>query len=173
MGLTLSSAGVKVADEVFIATVLLHRENPGNADFSVGEIVGRARREGLNQPLRPGVQVHASLHCVANRAANPGTYRMLFETGQSRRRLLQRGDSVHPSRTGKLFPEPGNVPARYYELIEWAKSRYTDGDGQPAGSGPDRPTGLKRLLALRGMGAKFWKAGEADAYVESLRKDGE
>jgi len=73
MGLTLSSAGVKVADEVFIATVLLHRENPGNADFSVGEIVERvaARQRGRNLKggsaaccrVRVEAAVQRSLHC--------------------------------------------------------------------------------------------------------------
>ncbi len=71
---------VKVADEVWIATALLHREDPGAPDFLIDEIVDRARREGLHEPLRPGVYVHVVLHCVANRQPNPGRYRMLFET---------------------------------------------------------------------------------------------
>src|SRR5437879_7267058 len=38
---------LKVADEVWIATALLHREHPAAPDFSIDEIVDRARREGL------------------------------------------------------------------------------------------------------------------------------
>ena len=40
-----AEASVKVADEVWIAVALLHREQPGEPDFSVEEIVARARRE--------------------------------------------------------------------------------------------------------------------------------
>lgn len=67
---------VKVADEVWIATALLHRENPDRSDFTVGEIVERARKEGIAGELRPGVYVHAllrtadqfSLSCISSRA---------------------------------------------------------------------------------------------------------
>ena len=63
---------VKVADEVWIATALLHGENPQRADFTVSEIVGRAEREAIAGHLRPGVRVHVLLHCVANFPPNPG-----------------------------------------------------------------------------------------------------
>lgn len=74
----LSKVQVKVADEVWVATALLHRENPKRNWFSVEEIVDRAAREGLVKPQRPGVYVHAVQHCVANRPPNPGRYRMLL-----------------------------------------------------------------------------------------------
>ena len=79
---------LKVADEVWIATALLHRENPKREDFSVAEIVSRARRENTSGEIRPGVQVHAYLHCVANRPPKPGRYRILYATGKSTRRLF-------------------------------------------------------------------------------------
>ncbi len=41
--------GVKVADEVWIATALLHREHPDAVDFSIDQIVGRVRKEGLRR----------------------------------------------------------------------------------------------------------------------------
>src|SRR5712692_9175185 len=107
---TSPTAGLRVADEVFIATALLHRENPDRNDFTLSEIVDRAERENLYGELRPGVRVHASLHCVANRAPNPGRYRMLYATGDRTRRLLRAGDAYHPDRTGKLWPEPDAVP---------------------------------------------------------------
>src|SRR5712691_12463157 len=56
---------LKVADEVWLAAALLHREQPDRADYTVAEIVERARQEGLTPDLRPGVYVHAVLHCVA------------------------------------------------------------------------------------------------------------
>jgi hypothetical protein len=74
-------ATVKIADEVWIATALLHREHPAQDDFSIDQIVRRVQIEGIAKPLRPGVYVHVVQHCVANRPPNPARYRMLFETG--------------------------------------------------------------------------------------------
>ena len=91
---------LKVADEVWIATALLHREHSKASDFSIEEIVERARKEGLHEPLRPGVYVHVVQHCVANRPPNPGRYRMLIETSEGRRRLFHTGDPYHPDREG-------------------------------------------------------------------------
>ena len=64
---------IKVADEVWLATALLHRENPSRSDFTLNEIVEQGcGREGIIDELRPGVYVHAALHCVANRPSEPG-----------------------------------------------------------------------------------------------------
>ena len=54
---------LKVADEVWLATALLHREHPDRADFTVAEIVERARQEGLTpfiERLRRDVNAAAS-----------------------------------------------------------------------------------------------------------------
>src|ERR1700693_1900235 len=111
---------LKVADEVWTATALLHREHPEAADFSVEEIVRRAEGEGLHKPLRRGVYVHVIQHCVANRRPNPGRYRMLFETGAGRRRLFRKGDSYHPGREGaKVTPEVEDLPQGYSGLVGW------------------------------------------------------
>ncbi len=63
---------LKVADEVWLAAALLHKEHPEREDFRVAEIVERARKERLTPELRPGVYVHAVSHCVANRPPSPG-----------------------------------------------------------------------------------------------------
>src|SRR5216683_1923904 len=105
---------LKVADEVWIVTALLHREEGTADDFTVEQIVDRARREGLHEPLRPGVYVHVVQHCVANRPPNPGRYRMLFETSQGRRRLFRIGDAYHPDREKvKIIPDLGEFPRQY------------------------------------------------------------
>jgi hypothetical protein len=155
---------LRVADEVFIAIALLHREHPDRADFEIGEIVDRVAQENLMGELRPGVRVHATLHCVANRAPNPGRYRMLYATSASRRRLLQPGDPQHPERKGKIFPDPSGVPMQYHELIEWAKERYSS--AQPAGG--DRWLG--GIFELFGLGKEAWQGQDPDAYVRSLRE---
>ena len=86
-----SGIGIKVADEVWIATALLHREHPDAADFAIEEIMQRATEEAGKHPLRPGVYVHVVQHCVANRPPKPGRYRMLYETAPGRRRLFRSG----------------------------------------------------------------------------------
>ena len=96
-----------LADEVWLAAALLHREHPDREDFTVAEIVERARQEGLTPELRPGVYVHALLHCVANRPPNPARYRMLVETAAGRRRLYRPGDPADEARRGgKVAPLP-------------------------------------------------------------------
>ena len=137
---------IRVADEVWIAAALLHRRYPEREDFTVGEIVERAREErvtGLAE-ARPGVQSHAYLHCVANRPPNPGRYRMLVETSRGRRRLFRPGDPCHPLRAaGKDVPDPRAVPAPYRGLIDWYRRDYAGGS---AGGAADP------VLALRGAG---------------------
>ena len=79
---------IKVADEVWVATLMLHQRYPERLDFSIEEIVefaGSAKELRFMGPLRPGFYVHVVQHCVANRPPNPGRYRMLFETSPGRR----------------------------------------------------------------------------------------
>src|SRR6266851_5087925 len=102
---------LKVADETWLAAALLHRESPERADFTINEIVDRAAKESVYGELRPGVRVHATLHCVANLRPNPGRYRMLFTTGKSTRRLFRAGDSYDRAREGgKIVPESKDLP---------------------------------------------------------------
>jgi hypothetical protein len=157
-------SNIKVADEVFIATALLHRENPHRSDFTLQEIVGRAKRENLYGELRPGVLVHTSTHCVANRPPNPGRYRMLFATGKSTRRLLRAGDAIEAGRDGKILPNTADVPEAYKPLIEWARERYGE---TPEAAVPRR---FGDLLGLRGVGRDVWADDDADGYVQSLRE---
>src|SRR5258708_12436938 len=139
-------SGVKVADEVWIAAALLHRDHPEAADFSVEEIVRPPEREGLRKPLRRGVYVHVIQHCVANRPPNPGRYRMLFETGPGRRRLFRKGDSYHPGREGaKITPEAEDLPSGYNGLLGW----YRDWSLSFALAAPNNPSKQDPLLSLR------------------------
>jgi hypothetical protein len=154
---------IKVADETFLATALLHRENPERPDFTIREIVERAARENLAGELRPGVQWHASLHCIANAAPNPARLRMLYATGEGTRRLLLPGDDAHPQRTGKIFPDPEDVPPKYRELIEWAKQRYQK-------ESPGGGRWLDGVFQLFGLGKELWAGEDPDEYVRKLRE---
>jgi hypothetical protein len=158
-----STTRVKVADEVWIATALLHCEESTRPDFTIEQIVERARKEGIEVPLRPGVYVHVVQHCVANRPPNPGRYRMLFETGEGRRRLFRQGDAYDPAREGaKITPASEDLPPAYHHLLVW----YRDWCVAAAGSAAQED----RLLALRGSGRRLWADEHADDYVQRLRE---
>ena len=126
---------LKVADEVWYGTALLQKENPGR-DFSVREIVQKIVDEFSKMHgwmLRPGVIVHANLHCVANKQPNPNTLCYLFETKRGKRRLFKKGDQPHQWRqNGKTKPDISDMPESYpkkfkdffKELLEWYDKVY-------------------------------------------------
>jgi hypothetical protein len=160
---TQAAFAIKVADEVWIATALLHRENPAASDFSIEEILERARREGIHDPLRPGVYVHIISHCVANRAPNPGRYRMLFETSEGRRRLFRLGDAYHPAREGsKTAPAPEDLPEKYGQLLQWYEKWCAEASRKLLETDP--------LLESQGSGKHLWADEPADEYVRRLRE---
>ena len=153
---------IKVADEVWIATALLHRENPKREDFTVAEIVECVRRENISGELRPGVQVHAYLHCVANRPPNPGRYRMLYATGKKTRRLFRESDDFDLERRGgKVKPEKENIPIKYHPLLDWYSEKFV---GKRKGLKETDP-----ILALRGLGKEIWVGEDPDEYVSRVR----
>ena len=153
---------LKVADEVWIATALLHRERPQELDFTVKEIQERIKQEGLAQAVRGSVHPHVISHCVANRPPSPARYRMLLETARGRRRLYRPGDTHHPERRGRVHPDRDDVPPRYRELIDWYDTTY-------AATARGRPE-QDPLLALRGSGRSLWSDEHADEYVKRLRE---
>lgn len=154
---------VKVADEVWIATALLHREHHEREDYTIQEIVDRAETENVYGELRPGVRVHATQHCVANRPPNPGGYIMLYATGKRTRRLFRPGDPVHPRRNGKVIPNREDIPERYHELLDWYATEYARTRGAKG-----HP--LDALLALKGTGKEIWQDEDPDEYVRRLRE---
>ncbi len=175
---------VTCAVEVFLATAMLHREQPGREDFTIQEIVSRAARENITGEMRQGVSVHASQHCVANKAPNPAKHRMLFATGKHARRLLLPADAIHPQRTGKIFPTPDEIPERYFPILKWAEARYEldrsreyvagkDSQGAPSHHGGKPATAdrwLDSLFELEGLGKEHWKDVDPDEFVTQLRE---
>jgi hypothetical protein len=154
---------VKVADEVWIATAMLHRSHPEREDFSIDEVVERARTENIAGKERPGVYVHAVQHCVANRPPDPGRYCMLFETAKGRRRLWRPGDRFDSKRSGsKHLPVREDIPEQYRSLLDWYHSKYAAASGRAGNSDP--------ILGLRGMGKEIWKGENPDKYVQKLRE---
>lgn len=157
---------VKVADEVWIATSVLHQKHPERFDFAIEEIMESGRSlagEGMGGPLRPGFYIHVVQHCVANRPPQPGRYRMLVETGPGRRRLFRPGDYYHPEREGaKMTPNREQIPYGYSGLLSW----YRDWCSVAANRARDEDP----LLALRGSGRQLWADEHADNYVRRLRE---
>ena len=160
---------VKVADEVWIAVALLQRERPSQPDFNVEEIVERARKEAITESLRPGVYIHAQMHCVANRPPNPGRYRMLIETSKGRRRLFRPGDPYDRQRDGsKTVPSRHDIPRQYHYLLDWYQ-KWSTAHSSRRGGGTS-PSALDPLLRLRGSGREIWKHEHADEFVRNLRE---
>jgi hypothetical protein len=154
-------AALRVADEVWVATALLHREFPKRADFTIQEIVDRAEKERLHPELRPGVYVHVVQHCVANRRANPGRYRMLYETRPRYRRLFLPGDDWHVDRKeGRTAPVADALPEKHRDLLGWY-----DRWSRKHASGVEDP-----ILGLRGLGGELWQGQPLDDYVTQLRQ---
>jgi len=152
-----------VADEVWIVAALLHRDNPNQRDFTIDEIMERARRENLNGKLRPGLYAHVVQHCVANRVPNSGRYRMLFESAPSRRRLFRIGDNYDPAREGaKTVPDRQDIPSEYANLLDWYRDWNSESIEARIKNDP--------LLALRGDGKDLWADEPADEYVRRIRE---
>lgn len=165
MTTTVTRSQIKVADEAWIATAILHRKRPHEFDFSIEEIMESARqmwREGTGS-LRPGVYIHVVQHCVANRPPSPARYRMLIETAPGRRRLFRPGDYYHPEREGsKTTPLREELKPAYTGLLAW----YKDWCSTSAKKARDEDP----LLALRGSGKDIWADEHADEYVRRIRE---
>jgi hypothetical protein len=160
---TTSTIEVKVADEVWIVTALLHRELPNDADFPIDELMARAERERLAGKVRPGVYAHVTQHCVANRPPNSGRYRMLFETAPGRRRLFRSGDPYDSAREGaKTIPAREDIPDEYASLLDWYQEWNKENAEDKIKNDP--------LLSLYGSGKDLWADEHADEYIRRLRE---
>jgi hypothetical protein len=126
-----------LADSVWLATALLHRENSKALDFSGHEIIEKATGEKLVKGFRPGLQVFISKHCVANKSPNPVRHRILLETTRGRRRLFKQGDPFHPDREGgKIRPDRTELPSEYQPLVDWYDEVYSKRPPDPASAPP-------------------------------------
>jgi hypothetical protein len=159
--MTVSAAvSVRVSDEVWICTALLHTEQSERPDFRVSEIIERVKQEAIVGEMRPSVPTYISEHCVAGKKPNPGNYRILTETSPGNRRLYRAGDPVHPGREeGQIMPDPYDIPARYEYLLEWYRREY---------AARARESGEDPLLKLRGSAQGIY--GDPDEYVRGLRE---
>ena len=157
---------IKVADEVWVAAALLHREQPERHDFIVQEITRRVEQANIEGQIRPSVYVHAIRHCVAGLPPSPGRYRMLVATGPATRRLFRAGDVFHPQRDGaKTMPAREDLPDRFQGLVDWYLASY-----QPRQASRTEATEGDPILELRGVGKDVWGREHPDDYVRRLRE---
>jgi len=178
-----STRALRIADGVWIATALLHREHPNRPDFTELEIQARFLAEDLPRGKNPSsLPTNINSHCVANRPrsrkkSDPskvqgGPYRILYETRSGFRRLFRPGDDFHPDRVqtrkpSKSLPKIAEIPEQYWELLEWYGKWVEPGSGiLTIASIEDDP-----LLRLRGSGRHIWADEHADEYVENLRRE--
>jgi hypothetical protein len=152
-----------IANEIWVAAALLQRE--GRQDFSVRELVERILREQLDE-YRPGLQVHASNHCVASKAPNPATHRFLHETARGRRRLYRSSDPFHANRrSGKTHPSAEELPEQYRDLVAWYENDY-DKSGWKQAVSPKAGTRASTLLRFFGS----MPGEEARSMSEAIRQ---
>jgi hypothetical protein len=123
----------RVADEAWIAAALLHREHPESEDFSLQDILERAKKEFRHEPP-PGVRQHIVSHGVASNPPDPARIRMFHNSGRGRRRLYRPGDPAHPERSGKMYPNKRDIPERYHPLVDWYVTEYAQQEAKPQGS---------------------------------------
>jgi hypothetical protein len=154
---------IKVADEVWLAALHLHRQHPDRPDFSIEEIMEGVLSQNLHGSVRPGVYVHIIQHSVANRPPNPARYRMLLETAPGRRRLFREGDAYHPDRDGgKIVPASEDIPHGYGGLLAWYRDWSASVSKDVVQNDP--------LLRLCGSGRQLWSEEHADDYIRRLRE---
>ena len=156
---------LKVADEVWLATALLHREEPSRDGFDAAEIVARAEKMHPGEPCRAGVLPHIYSHCVANLEPVSGRYRMLYRTTDGKYRLFRPSDDFHPKREkGKVVPGKDTLPREYRHLVDWYNSR----DNEP----PELTIENDPIMKLKGLGKELWQQlGGGDAVSAWLRSD--
>jgi hypothetical protein len=155
---------LKIADEVWVATAHLHREQPARRGFSGAEILRKVGQLHLGRTTRSGVNAHIYLHCVANLKPNPARLRLLFRNEDGSLRLFRPGDPYHPERkSGRTTPDPGSLPPEYAEILDWYRAEY-------ARAGRSRNI-EDPILGLRGVGKELWKDLGGEKFITGLRKN--
>jgi bifunctional DNA-binding transcriptional regulator/antitoxin component of YhaV-PrlF toxin-antitoxin module len=167
-----------IADVIWLATALLHKNDAQAVDFAVQDIIQKAAQNDLAGGFKPGLQVHVSKHCVANKSPNPGRSRMLFETTRGRRRLFRSGDFFHPDRRdGKIRPEKRDLPPEYQPLVDWYDTVYSTQASVQVKAIPPQKDGSEELRFTTSFGSQFFPrtalvSSRGEVLIpDDLRKD--
>lgn len=168
-----------LADRIWIAVAMLHRQLPEREGFTKDEIRQKLRESGLMDGLKPGsVAAHLKEHMVANVPTTSTKYRMLHKTDRDLLRLFRPGDPVDPSRHSrhpqrdsrpplKSKPRREEIPVEFLPLLDWYSAWCIE---RAPNSGvvnyDDDP-----LVQLIGSGREIWADEHADDYVNRLREE--
>lgn len=148
---TEAKTALKIADLVWVATALLHRDGPELSDFSKKEILQRVKREDPENAIRPGISLHISTHCVASKPASPAKHRMLTGTQRGRRRLYRDGDETHPDRAkGATAPAREDLPEKYHFLLDWYETKYNKRTSPERAGADGKGATAETLMRLMG-----------------------
>ncbi len=129
--MNLDSTKISTANLVWIATSLLHNERKEAEAFSTEEIFQKAKSLNLSSVSDSTIQMHISLHCVANAKAQPDTHKKLLRMGRGWYRLYKEGDTFDDSRAkGRILPLPEEIPTKYRYLIDWYRNDYSKKQSQ-------------------------------------------
>lgn len=111
---------------VWIATALLHKENPTREGFQGKEIFKKVKELNILRTLDSTLRTHITHHCVANANPYPNKDRKLFRLGNGFYRLYKEGDMVHPGReNGESFPDISKIAPQFQNLIHWYLGEYS------------------------------------------------
>ncbi len=156
-----------LADRIWIAVAMLHRQTPEREAFSTEEIRSKLRETGLSNGLKPSsVAAHLKQHLVANVPPSTTGYRMLFQTQSGNLRLLRSGDYTDPQRRSKQVPKREQISPQYHPLLDWYEEWNQKSPAIEKPNWEDDP-----LIRLIGSGKHIWADEHADEYVNNLRRE--
>ena len=172
-----SESKIKLADRIWIAVALLHRETPDREGFSADEIRRKLRETGLMEGLKPvSVNSHLGEHMVANKPPTGTKYIMLHKTNADLLRLYRPGDLIDPGRNPlrpnwrrplKSVPRRDEIPVEYLPLLDWYATWSNEERSEPTSIDFENDP----LIRLIGSGKHIWADEHADEYVENLRRE--
>jgi len=111
---------------VWLATAILHRENPQSDAFQAKEIFHKVKELDLLSVSDVTINMHITSHCVASTKASPDRHKKLTRVRSGWYRLFQEGDPVHETRVnGQQEPLPEMLPSQYQNIVDWYHNQHT------------------------------------------------
>ncbi len=137
---------IKVADEVWIATAMLQKEDSEQCCWDEEDIIGKIveNQEEYFNPEKLAIRYkaiinHIRQHSVAYKSASPARLRMLSRCleepfNHKRNRVVYIDNDQHDwdeDRTGKMVPVLAEVPPEYHDITEELLQWWIDQGGNP------------------------------------------
>ena len=113
------------SNAVWLATAILHRENPQSDAFSSKEIFQKVKQMSLLSVSDSTIHMHITSHCVASTKASPDRHRKLTRVQSGWYRLFREDDSFHETRSnGQSAPLAEMLPLEFKDVIDWYNIQY-------------------------------------------------